>query len=117
MARLLRALSSQRSASLTVSQAYVDRLLSAFGPAQAADSVLGLGAEPSPSTTLPLAVLTDREMEVLRLLHTELSGPEIAQELYVSVNTVKTHTKRIYDKLGTHSRYETVERAQELGLI
>jgi LuxR family maltose regulon positive regulatory protein len=56
-------------------------------------------------------------MEVLRLLRTELSGPEIAQELYVSVNTVKTHTKRIYDKLGAHSRYEAVGRALELGLI
>jgi len=117
MAKLLRAFSSQRSASLTVSQEYIDRLLSAFGPAEAVDSVLGLEAEPSRSTTLPLDVLTDREMEVLRLLDTELSGPEIAQELYVSVNTVKTHTKHIYDKLGTHSRYETVERAQELGLI
>jgi LuxR family maltose regulon positive regulatory protein len=117
MARLLRAFGSQRSASLTVSQAYIDRLLSAFGPAQAVDSALGLEADPSRSTTLPLDVLTDREMEVLRLLDTELSGPEIAQEFYVSVNTVKTHIKRIYDKLGTHSRYETVERAQELGLI
>ena len=55
--------------------------------------------------------------EVLRLLRTELSGPEMARELYVSVNTVKTHTKRIYDKLGAHSRYEAVERAHELGLI
>ena len=117
MAELLRAFSSRRSASLTVSQEYVDRLLSAFGPAGMVDSVLGLETEPSRSATLPLDALTDREMEVLRLLNTELSGPEIAQELYVSVNTVKTHTKRIYDKLGAHSRYEALERAQELGLI
>lgn len=117
MAELLRAFSSRRSASLTVSQEYVDRLLSAFGPAGMVDSVLGLEIEPSRSATLPLDALTDREMEVLRLLNTELSGPEIAQELYVSVNTVKTHTKRIYDKLGAHSRYEALERAQELGLI
>jgi LuxR family maltose regulon positive regulatory protein len=116
MAELLRAFRSQRSAS-TVSQAYVDRLLSAFGPGGTVDRVPGLEAEPSRSTSVSLDALTDREMEVLRLLNTELSGPEIARELYLSVNTVKTHTRRIYDKLGAHSRYEAVERAHELGLI
>jgi len=61
--------------------------------------------------------LSDREMEVLRLLSTDLSGPEIAAELVVSVNTVKTHIKRIYSKLDAHSRYEAVERAKELKLL
>jgi LuxR family maltose regulon positive regulatory protein len=56
-------------------------------------------------------------MDVLRMLATRLSGPEIAQELFVSVNTLKTHTRRIYDKLGVHRRYDAVERAQVLGLI
>jgi LuxR family maltose regulon positive regulatory protein len=112
MAELLKAFSAQRSASLTVSQAYVDRLLSAFGPVGTVDSV-----RPSRSTTFPPDALTDREMEVLRLLNTGLTGPEIARELYVSINTVKTHTRRIYDKLEVHRRYEAIERAQELGLI
>jgi len=56
-------------------------------------------------------------MEVLRLLSTDLSGPEIAAELVVSVNTVKTHIKRIYSKLDAHSRYEAIERAKELKLL
>ena len=92
-------------------------MLNAFGPAGTVDSVPGLETEPARSTTLPLDALTDREMEVLRLLNTGLTGPEIARELYVSINTVKTHTRRIYDKLEVHRRYEAIERAQELGLI
>ena len=61
--------------------------------------------------------LSDRELDVLHLLNTDLSGPEIAAKLVVSVNTVKTHMKHIYDKLNVHSRYEAVERAKELGLL
>jgi LuxR family maltose regulon positive regulatory protein len=54
---------------------------------------------------------------MLRLLNTDLSGPEIAAELVVSVNTVKTHIRRIYSKLNAHSRYEAVERAREMNLL
>jgi LuxR family maltose regulon positive regulatory protein len=61
--------------------------------------------------------LSDRELEVLRFLNTDLSAPEIAAELVVSVNTVRTHIKRIYSKLDVHSRYEAVERAKELNLL
>ena len=61
--------------------------------------------------------LSDRELEVLRLLNTDLTAPEIAGELVISVNTVKTHIKHIYSKLDAHSRYEAVERAKELGLL
>jgi LuxR family maltose regulon positive regulatory protein len=64
-----------------------------------------------------LEPLSDRELEVLRLLRTDLSGPEIAAQLVVSLNTVKTHVKRIYSKLDVHSRYEAVERAKELDLL
>jgi LuxR family maltose regulon positive regulatory protein len=56
-------------------------------------------------------------MEVLRLLSTDLSGPEIAAELVISLNTVKTHVKRIYTKLDVHSRFEAVTRATEIGLL
>ncbi|SBS71761.1 serine/threonine-protein kinase [uncultured Microbacterium sp.] len=59
--------------------------------------------------------LSDREREVLRLLSTEMSGPEIARLLVVSLNTVRTHTKRIYTKLGINNRRSAVLRAQELG--
>jgi LuxR family maltose regulon positive regulatory protein len=61
--------------------------------------------------------LTERELAVLRLLRSELSLREIGSELYVSLNTVKTHSKGIYRKLGASSREEALERARELGLV
>ncbi|WP_344825457.1 helix-turn-helix transcriptional regulator [Actinocorallia longicatena] len=61
--------------------------------------------------------LTDREVAVLRLLAGDLSLREIGGRLYVSVNTVKSHSRAIYRKLGVTSRIEAVERAGELGLI
>jgi ATP/maltotriose-dependent transcriptional regulator MalT len=57
-----------------------------------------------------------RELEVLQLLKSELSGPEIAGRLVVSLNTVRYHTKNIYRKLGANTRLEAIERAKELGL-
>ncbi|HJY60400.1 MAG TPA: LuxR C-terminal-related transcriptional regulator, partial [Streptosporangiaceae bacterium] len=65
----------------------------------------------------PLEPLTDREIRVLRYLPTNLSTPEIANELYVSSNTVKTHIRNLYAKLGTHRRAEAVARARTLGLL
>jgi LuxR family maltose regulon positive regulatory protein len=61
--------------------------------------------------------LSQREIEVLRLLDSELSGPQIAGELYVSLNTLRTHTKRIFTKLGVTSRAAAVRTAHEHGLI
>jgi LuxR family maltose regulon positive regulatory protein len=60
--------------------------------------------------------LSDRELDVLRLLRTDLSGPEIARQLHVSLNTLRTHTKHIYTKLDAGNRREAVRRAAELGL-
>jgi LuxR family maltose regulon positive regulatory protein len=54
---------------------------------------------------------------VLRYLPTKLSAPEIADQLYLSVNTVKTHMRHVYDKLGVHRRHEAVEQARALGLL
>jgi LuxR family transcriptional regulator, maltose regulon positive regulatory protein len=69
-------------------------------------------------TAQPLVeALSDRELEVLRLLRGDLDGPEIAGQLFVSVNTVRTHTKNIYAKLGVNSRRAAVRRAGELGLL
>ncbi|MEO8539387.1 MAG: LuxR C-terminal-related transcriptional regulator [bacterium] len=61
--------------------------------------------------------LSERELEVLRLLASELSGPEIANTIFVSLNTLRTHTKNIYSKLGANTRRSAVRRAFELGLI
>jgi LuxR family maltose regulon positive regulatory protein len=65
----------------------------------------------------PFWELSERELAVLRLLAGKLSQREIAGELYVSFNTVKTHTRAIFRKLGAASRTEAVERARELGLL
>jgi LuxR family maltose regulon positive regulatory protein len=86
---------------------YVRRLLTAFG-------------EPEDRTSAQQALiqpLSGRELEVLRLLGTDLGGPEIARELFVSLNTVRTHTKNIYAKLGVNNRRAAVRRAEELGLM
>ena len=60
--------------------------------------------------------LSGRELDVLRLLRTDLNGPDIARELTVSLNTMRTHTKNIYMKLGVNDRRAAVRRATELGL-
>ena len=54
---------------------------------------------------------------MLRLLATDLSGPAIARELFVSVNTLRTHTKHVFTKLGVNSRRAAVSRATELGIL
>jgi len=60
--------------------------------------------------------LSKRELQVLRLLRSDLDGPDIARELVVSLNTVRTHTRSIYTKLGVNSRRAAIRRADELGL-
>jgi DNA-binding NarL/FixJ family response regulator len=62
-------------------------------------------------------LLSERELGVIRLLGTDLDGPDIARQLVVSLNTVGTHTKNIYAKLGVNNRRAAVRRAQELDLL
>ena len=61
--------------------------------------------------------LSERELDVLRLLGTDLDGPDIARELVVSLNTVRTHTKNIYAKLGVNNRRAAVRMAEQLDLL
>jgi LuxR family maltose regulon positive regulatory protein len=61
--------------------------------------------------------LSDREMRILRYLPTHLSASEIAKELYISLNTAKTHLRHIYTKLGVNSRKDAVEQARLLRLL
>jgi LuxR family maltose regulon positive regulatory protein len=61
--------------------------------------------------------LSERELDVLRLLASDLNGPAISRQLYISLNTLRTHTKNIYAKLGVTSRRAAVTRASELGLL
>ncbi len=69
------------------------------------------------SAVSPVELLSDRELQVLRLLASELTGPEIARQLFVSNNTLRTHTKHIFTKLDVTSRRAAVGRARERGLI
>jgi len=75
---------------------------------------VGVWGGSSPRVTAPL---TDSETRVLRYLPTHLTAHEIAAELFLSVNTVSTHTRHLYVKLGVHSRHEAVDRARALGLL
>jgi LuxR family maltose regulon positive regulatory protein len=61
--------------------------------------------------------LSERELEVLQLISQGLSNREIASRLFISLNTVKAHTRNIYGKLNVHSRTQAVARSQELGLL
>jgi LuxR family maltose regulon positive regulatory protein len=61
--------------------------------------------------------LSERERDVLRLLESDLDGPDIARELTVSLATVRTHTRSIYAKLGVNNRRSAVRRAAQLGLL
>jgi LuxR family maltose regulon positive regulatory protein len=86
------------------------------GPAQAATSVVQQFGQPLAARS-PAEPLSERELHVLRLLRTELTGPEIARELVVSLNTVRTHTKNIFRKLDVTNRRAAVRRGEELGLV
>jgi LuxR family maltose regulon positive regulatory protein len=95
---------------------YTGKLLAAFGaepPGRAGESPLPT----SPASQPLIERLSERELEVLRLFGTELSGPEIASELVVALSTVRTHTKSVYRKLGVNNRRAAVKRAAELGLM
>ncbi|MCV2490969.1 LuxR C-terminal-related transcriptional regulator [Geodermatophilus sp. YIM 151500] len=103
MASLLRAAATREIAS-----GYVRRLLAAIDATQH-DGPIHQDALVEP--------LSKRELDVLRLLGTELDGPEIARELFVSLNTVRTHTRNIYAKLGVNNRRAAVRRAADLNLL
>jgi len=86
---------------------YVKRLLATF-------------TQPTPPQNQKSEIvepLSERELDVLRLLRSELNGPEIAQRLIVSLNTLRTHTKNIFNKLGVNNRRAAIRRAEELDLF
>ncbi len=102
MAALLEAAAKRR-----IAPDYTRQLLTALGKAEHKTPVKQDLIEP----------LSERELDVLRLLGTDLDGPEIARHLTVSLNTVRTHTKNLYAKLGVNSRRAAVRRAEELELF
>ena len=103
---------------------YRGKLLAAFEAEQ--PGIVGEFTLPTPPAVLPKRhrdseplpePLSQRELEVLRMFKTELSGPEIARELVIALSTVRTHTKSIYSKLNVNNRRAAVKRAIELNLI
>ena len=93
---------------------YVRQLLAAFGTAE--DSA-GRAQDSTPVKQDLVEPLSERELDVLRLLRSDLDGPDIARQLMVSLNTMRTHTKNIYAKLGVNNRRAAVSQANELGLF
>jgi len=91
---------------------YADKLLAAFTQPVAAPKSAIVHQKSD-----MIEPLSERELEVLKLLRSELSGPEIARELMVSLNTMRTHTKSIYNKLGVNNRRMAIRRAEELSLL
>jgi LuxR family maltose regulon positive regulatory protein len=111
MAQLLRAAAARGRL-----PGFAGPLLAGLAP----ESQPGAGAPPPPLARAPqplIEPLSQRELEVLRLLRADLSGPEIACELVIALSTLRTHTKHIYGKLDVNSRRAAVSRALELGLI
>jgi LuxR family transcriptional regulator, maltose regulon positive regulatory protein len=102
MADLLQAASKRKTA-----PEYARRLLTAFGKPE----------NKTPVTQLLMEPLSERELDVLRLLATDLDGPEIARQLVVSLSTLRTHTRSIYSKLGVNNRRAAVRRGDELALL
>jgi ATP/maltotriose-dependent transcriptional regulator MalT len=91
---------------------YVDKLLAAFTHPVAAQKSAIIHQKSD-----MVEPLSERELEVLNMLRSELSGPEIAQQLIVSLHTLRTHTNNIYNKLGVNNRRAAVRRAEELDLL
>jgi LuxR family maltose regulon positive regulatory protein len=117
MARLLR-----EAAGRGIAPDYARGLLEAFGDT-ATDDRRQRTPESTPSSSIHrpsstlVEPLSERELEVLRLIAEGFSNPEIAQRLFLALNTVKVHTRNIYGKLGVRNRTHAVARARELDLL
>jgi LuxR family maltose regulon positive regulatory protein len=91
---------------------YADKLLATFPQPVAAPKSVIIHQKSD-----MIEPLSERELEVLKLLRSELSGPEIAQRLIVSLHTLRTHTSNIFKKLGVNNRRAAVRRGEELDLL
>jgi LuxR family maltose regulon positive regulatory protein len=111
MERLLRTVASRG-----IMLEYAGRLLAAYG-AERQKSAVEARPPISPSAQATTEPLTQRELDVLRLFKTELSGPEIANQLVIALSTLRTHTKSIYRKLNVTNRRAAVKQAIALNLL
>jgi LuxR family maltose regulon positive regulatory protein len=110
----------QMSSSAHAQLGYTGKLLAAFAPPinkQSTTPALAAGASVNNPKSEMVEPLSERELEVLRLVARGLSNREISERLFLAVNTVKGHNQKIFDKLQVQSRTEAVARARELGLL
>jgi LuxR family maltose regulon positive regulatory protein len=91
---------------------YVEKILAAYAPSEAK-----LGSSTKIQQSGLVEPLSERELEVLRLVCQGLSNQEICQRLFLALDTVKGHNRRIFDKLLVHTRTEAIARARELSLF
>ena len=98
---------------------YITELLSAFNLQGEPDESRSPASRFSGAKLLEPLIdpLSERELEVLRFLNTNLSTPEIAREMVLAPSTIRTHVRNIYAKLGTHGRIEAIQKAKDLDLI
>lgn len=110
MASIVERVVQEEATVVTLSSAYLRALMAALGKS-------------APATRQEIAVipsewaLTEREIEILKLIAQGYSNQKIADRLYLSINTVKTHTANLYDKLGVRSRTEAIARATQAGAL
>jgi LuxR family maltose regulon positive regulatory protein len=98
-------------------EAYVSRLLAAFSAVEPEVTPSPVAAQVRRESEGLVEPLNDREMQILRLIAAGLSDRNIAQELYLSINTIKWYNRQIYGKLGASRRGQAVARARELGIL
>ena len=100
---------------------YLQQVMAAFASPDVTQIQASSSGQPATSLPaswdIPVEPISEREMEVLRYLAGYLSVPEIAEALYLSPHTVRSHVKSVYSKLCVHNRSQAVQRARELGLI
>ena len=99
---------------------HVNRILEVFGEpgTQQSDTTsTETGTPPFVRSTFHIEPLTQRESQLLRLLSSDLTPADMAQELSLSVTTVRTHIRNVYSKLDVHNRYEATTRAREMGML
>ncbi len=104
----------QLAAGKGVAKPFLGQLLSQF---EAREGISGASSSGLTHQQPIVEPLTPREREVLQLMASGLSNPEIAQSLYIAVSTVKTHVKNIFGKLQVENRFQAIERARALNLI
>lgn len=85
---------------------YINKILAAFDASKYSHKVVGMDE-----------ALSRREIDVLKLIATGLTNKEIAEKLFISLNTVRTHTKNINSKLDVHTRVQAIAQAKKLGLL